>query len=93
MKLVGSVFLIIVYRNVHFLFQMPRSALLKMGIKQGLNINMAEMTHCGGTGTDSTVPTNTVQVPITTGTVTDSGLEYTGLIGVISGYIYKTGKL
>ena len=29
--------------------------------------------HCGGTGTDSTVPTNTVQVPITTGTVTDSG--------------------
>ena len=29
--------------------------------------------YCGGTGTDSTVPTNTVQVPITTGTVTDSG--------------------
>ena len=26
-----------------------------------------------GTGTDSTVPTNTVQVPITTGTATDSG--------------------
>ena len=26
--------------------------------------------------TDSTVPTNTVQVPITTGTVTDSGSEY-----------------
>ena len=30
---------------------------------------------CGGIGTDSTVPTNIVQVPvlITTGTVTDSG--------------------
>ena len=26
-----------------------------------------------GTGTESTVPTNTVQVPITTGTVTDRG--------------------
>ena len=37
--------------------------------------------YCGGTGTDSTVPTNTVQVPITTGTVTDSGSEYTGFIG------------
>ena len=48
---------------------------------------------CGGTGTDTTVPTNTVQVPITTGTVMDSGSEYTGFIGVISGYIYKTGKL
>ena len=32
----------------------------------------------GGTSTDSTVPTNTVQVLITTGTVTDSGSEYTG---------------
>jgi len=32
-------------------------------------------------GTDSTVPTNTVQVPITTGTVTDSGSECTGFIG------------
>ena len=41
----------------------------------------------------STVPTNTVQVPITTGTVTDSGSEYTGFIGVISQYIYKAGKL
>ena len=46
-----------------------------------------KITTCGGTGTDSTVPTNTVQVPITTGTVTDSGSEYTGFIGVISGYI------
>ena len=45
-------------------------------------------SDCGGTGTDSTV-----QVPITTGTVTDSGSEYTSFIGVISGYIYKTGKL
>ena len=33
--------------------------------------------YCGGTGTDSSVPTNTVQVPITTGTVTDSGSECT----------------
>ena len=48
---------------------------------------------CGGTGTDSTIPTNTIQVPITTGTVTDSGSEYIGFIGVISGYIYKTGEL
>ena len=37
--------------------------------------------------------TNTVQVPITTGTVTDSGSEYTGFIEVISRYIYKAGKL
>ena len=53
------------------------------------------LTCCGGTGTDSTVPTNTVQLPITTGTVTDSGREYTGtgFIGVIAGYIYRTGKL
>ena len=42
---------------------------------------------------DITIPTNTVQVPITTGTVTDSGSEYTGFIVVISGYIYKTGEL
>ena len=35
------------------------------------------LTVCGGIGTDTTVPTNTVQVPITTGTVTDSGSEYT----------------
>ena len=49
--------------------------------------------YCGGKGTDSTIPTNTVQVPITTGTVTDSGSEYTGFIGVISGYIYKIGEL
>ena len=33
---------------------------------------------CGGTGIDTTLPTNTVRVPITTGTVTDSGSEYTG---------------
>ena len=39
----------------------------------------AEICICGGTGTDSTVPTNTV--PITTGTVTDSGSECTGFIG------------
>ena len=44
-------------------------------------------------GTDSTILTNTVQVPITKGTVPDSGSEYTGFIGMISGYIYKTGKL
>ena len=36
---------------------------------------------CGGTGTEVTLPTNTVQVPITTGTVTDSGSECTGFIG------------
>jgi len=42
---------------------------------------------------DSTVPTNTVQVPITTGTVTDSGSEYTGFISDIGGYIYRTGEL
>ncbi len=30
---------------------------------------------------------------ITSGTVTDSGSEYTGFIGVISRYIYKAGKL
>jgi len=37
--------------------------------------------YCGGTGTEITVPTNTVHVPITTGTVTDSGSECTGFIG------------
>ena len=42
---------------------------------------------------DSTVPTNTVQAPNTTGTVTDSGSVNTGFIGAISTYIYKTGKL
>ena len=36
---------------------------------------------CGGTGTETTVPTNTVHVPITTGTVTDSGSECTDFIG------------
>ena len=49
--------------------------------------------YCGGTGTDSTVPTNAVQVPITTGTVTDSGSEYTGFIGVISGYTVYTRQV
>jgi len=42
---------------------------------------------------DSTIPTNTVQVPITTGTVTVRGSVYTGFIGAVSGYIYRTGKL
>ena len=42
---------------------------------------------------DSTVPTKTVQVPITTGTVTDSGSVYTGLLGALSRHIYRTGKL
>ena len=51
------------------------------------------MRSCGGTGTDSTIPTNAVQVLITTGTDMDSGSEYTGFIGVISRYIYKAGKL
>ena len=51
------------------------------------------LSNCGGTGPDSTVPTNTIQIPITTGIVTDSGSEYTGFIGVISRYIYKAGKL
>ena len=54
---------------------------------------MHKCGDCGGTGTESTVPANTVQVPITTGTVTDSGSEYTGFIGVIIQYIYKAGKL
>ena len=56
-------------------------------------VGHSDFAYCGGTGTDSTVPTITVQVLITTGTVTDSGSEYTGFIGVISGYIYKTGEL
>jgi len=51
------------------------------------------MLKSGSTGIYTTVPTNTVQVPITTGTVTYSGSVYTGLLGVISGYIYRTGKL
>ena len=42
---------------------------------------------------DSTVPTKTVQVPNTSGTVTDGGSVNTGYIGAISGYIYRTGKL
>ena len=35
-----------------------------------------------------TVPTNTVHVPITTGTVTDSGSVKTGLLVTIGRYIY-----
>ena len=42
---------------------------------------------------DTTIPTNTVQVPIITATVTDSGSEYTGFISVIGGYLYRTGEL
>ena len=42
---------------------------------------------------DTTVPTNTVQVPITTGAVTDSGSECTDFISDIAGYIYRTGEL
>ena len=50
-------------------------------------------TCCGGTGTDFTVPTITVQVLITTGTVMDSGSECTDLIGDICRFIYRTGEL
>ena len=39
-----------------------------------------EFLYCGGTGIDSTIPTNTIQVPITTGTVRDSGSVYTGFM-------------
>ena len=42
---------------------------------------------------DTTIPTNTVPLPITTGTVTDSGSECTGFISDIAGYIYRTGEL
>ena len=35
----------------------------------------------------------TVQVPITTGTVTESSSVYTGLLGALSRYIYRTGKM
>ena len=49
--------------------------------------------YCRGTGTDSAVPTNTIQVPITTSTVTDSSSEYTGFISVIGRYIPRTGEL
>ena len=48
---------------------------------------------CGGTGINTTVPTNTVQVPNTTGTVIDSGSVYSGLLGAISGYIQYTGQV
>ena len=40
-----------------------------------------------------TLPTNTVEVPITTGTVTNIGSVYTGFIRVINGNIYRTGEL
>ena len=49
------------------------------------------LDKCGGTGIDTTLPTNTVQVQNTTGTVTDSGSVYTGLLGVISKRIYIPG--
>ena len=52
-----------------------------------------QILYCGGTGMDSTVPSNTVQVPNSTGTETNSGSVNTGFIGEISGYIYRTGKL
>ena len=55
--------------------------------------NLDKTSGCGGTGTDSTIPTNTVQVPITTGTVTDSSSECTDFIGDICRYIYRTGEL
>ena len=42
---------------------------------------------------NATVPTNTIQVPITTGTVMDSGSECTGFISDICRYIYRTGEL
>ena len=57
-----------------------------------LQILSVKSKYCGGTGIDTTVPTNTLQVPITTGTVTDSGSECTGFIGVISLYIYLQGR-
>ena len=51
------------------------------------------LLHCGDTGIYTTVPTNTVQVPITTGTVMNSGSVYTGLLGAMNRYIYRIGKL
>ena len=51
-----------------------------MGMLMGSKVSRI-VTYCGGTGTEITLPTNTVQVPITTGTVTDSGSECTGFIG------------
>jgi len=38
----------------------------------------------------ATVPTNTVQVPNTTGTVMDNGSVYTGLLGAILGWLAPT---
>ena len=51
-----------------------------------------KLKYCGGTGIFITVSTNTVQLPVTKGTITDSGSVYTGLLGVLSRYIYRTGK-
>ena len=48
---------------------------------------------CGGTGIHSSIPTKTVQVPITTGTVTDSGSVNTGLLVALGRYIYRHGRL
>ena len=42
-----------------------------------------EGRYCGGTGMDSTIPTNTRTGTDTTGTVMDSGSEYTGFISDI----------
>ena len=55
-----------------------------------------DIPYCSGTGTDSTVPTNTVQVPITTDNYRYSNGQRFGvywLYWVISGFIYRTGKL
>jgi len=57
---------------------LPFSHLATTGIKAKM---LEKLACCGGTGTEITVPTNTVQVPITTGTVMDSGSECTGFIG------------
>ena len=45
-----------------------------------------QIGNCGGTGIYTTIPTNTVQVSITPGTVMDSGSVYTGLLGALSSY-------
>ena len=50
----------------------------------------SELNQCG-IGIDTTVPTNTIQVPNTTGTVTDSGSVYMFINCVYS--IYRTGEL
>ena len=50
-----------------------------------------KLTICGGTGTEITVPTNTIQVPITTGTVTDSAQSVLALLGDKWLYIPELG--